>query len=45
VLNPPGATAAAYRELSELIPFISHLPPPDAVVTVYLERFSPYRQL
>ena len=43
VLNP-GEQPEAYREMLELIPFLVHLPFPAAVVTMLLERFSPYHQ-
>ena len=41
VLNP-GESTAAYDEMYELVPFLTHLPHPQAVVTMLLERFSPY---
>lgn len=41
VLNP-GESTAAYDEMLELVPFLTHLPHPQAVVTMLLERFSPY---
>jgi ribosomal peptide maturation radical SAM protein 1 len=41
VLNP-GEDTSAYRAMLELVPFLTHLPHPQAVVTMLLERFSPY---
>lgn len=38
----PGETADDYERMSDLIPFIRHLPPPNYFVPVFLERFSPY---
>jgi len=38
----PGETADDYLRMTDLIPFINHLPPPNYVVAVALERFSPY---
>ena len=38
----PGETAEDYHRMTDLIPFISHLPPPNYTVPVFLERFSPY---
>jgi hypothetical protein len=38
----PGETAEDYERMTELIPFISHLPPPGYLAPVSLERFSPY---
>ena len=38
----PGETADDYRRMTDLIPFIDHLPPPNYTVPVFLERFSPY---
>ena len=42
LLRNPGETAEDYREMTELVPFISHLQPPNGVANVELERFSPY---
>lgn len=41
VLNP-GETAQDYREMTALLPYIEHLPPPN-ISTMWLERFSPYQ--
>ena len=38
----PGETADDYRHMKRVIPFLRHLPPPDYVVPVTLQRFSPY---
>ena len=38
----PGETADDYRRMTDLIPFVDHLPPPNYTVPVFLERFSPY---
>ena len=38
----PGETADDYQRMTDLIPFINHLPPPNYTVPVFLERFSPY---
>ncbi|MCC6994145.1 MAG: RiPP maturation radical SAM C-methyltransferase [Deltaproteobacteria bacterium] len=42
LVRNPGETAAAYRAMTELVPSITHLPPPSSVVITELERFSPY---
>ncbi|MCC6994176.1 MAG: RiPP maturation radical SAM C-methyltransferase [Deltaproteobacteria bacterium] len=42
LVRNPGETASAYREMIALIRQLFHLPPPNAVVLVQLERFSPY---
>lgn len=42
LVRNPGETANAYREMSELIPYLQHLPPPNSILIVELERFSPY---
>src|SRR5207302_1264236 len=42
LIRNPGETVADYREMSELVPFLRHLPPPSAVLVTELERFSPY---
>jgi ribosomal peptide maturation radical SAM protein 1 len=42
LLRNPGETIADYRAMIELIPFISHLQPPNGIANMQLERFSPY---
>jgi ribosomal peptide maturation radical SAM protein 1 len=42
LIRNPGESAAAYREMSRLIPHITHLPPPASLLVTELERFSPY---
>jgi hypothetical protein len=37
----PGETAEDYFEMSNLIPLISHLPPPLGAGTIRIDRFSP----
>jgi len=37
----PGENAEAYRRMASLIPSIMHLRPPDVVMPVLLQRFSP----
>ena len=41
IVRNPGEQAEHYREMCALIPYIDHLPPPR-VVTMELQRFSPY---
>src|SRR6266436_2895092 len=38
----PGETALDYHQMADLVPSIRHLPPPNYIVPVFLERFSPY---
>lgn len=38
----PGETEQDYQEQIDLIPSLYHLPPPQGVGPVWLERFSPY---
>jgi ribosomal peptide maturation radical SAM protein 1 len=38
----PGETASDYHQMADLVPSIRHLPPPNYIVPVFLERFSPY---
>ncbi|MCH7812933.1 MAG: RiPP maturation radical SAM C-methyltransferase [Planctomycetes bacterium] len=38
----PGETDDDYRQQIELIKRLFHLPPPECVGSLYLERFSPY---
>lgn len=42
LMRNPGETVEDYREMTALIPFISHLHPPNGIANVQLERFSPY---
>ncbi|MBX3156906.1 MAG: RiPP maturation radical SAM C-methyltransferase [Deltaproteobacteria bacterium] len=41
VLNP-GEKTEWYADMIDMLPFLTHLPAPQAVVTMNLERFSPY---
>ncbi len=41
VLNP-GEQTSSYRDMLELLPFITHLPPPLGTPSIDLDRFSPY---
>jgi hypothetical protein len=38
----PGETDEDYRQQIQLIKLLSHLPPPECVGDLWLERFSPY---
>jgi len=38
----PGDDAESYRRTTALIPLLRHLNPPQALVHLHLERFSPY---
>ena len=40
----PGETNADYRQQIDLIKLLFHLPPPECVGSLWLERFSPYFQ-
>jgi ribosomal peptide maturation radical SAM protein 1 len=42
ILRNPGESAAAYKRMTELLPYIRHLPPPSGLTPMILERFSPY---
>ena len=42
LIRNPGEQAAWYREMVGLLDYLGHLPPPDGVSAVYLERYSPY---
>src|SRR5262249_3639259 len=44
ILRNPGDKVEWYREMMDLLPFVTHLPPPVGIVTMHLERFSPYFQ-
>jgi ribosomal peptide maturation radical SAM protein 1 len=37
----PGEPAAEYDRMAELVPLITHLPPPNFAFTIRLDRFSP----
>lgn len=38
----PGESPDEYRRMAELIPFLTHLEPPEGASAISLERFSPY---
>lgn len=38
----PGETEEDYREQAAVLPLLRHLPPPEGVGRIWLERFSPY---
>ncbi len=38
----PGDEAASYRDLLALVPLLHHLTPPNALVHLSIDRFSPY---
>lgn len=40
--NFPGDDADDYREMLELVPLLHHLIPPNALVHLSIDRFSPY---
>jgi ribosomal peptide maturation radical SAM protein 1 len=42
IVRNPGETAASYRRMLELLPFLTHLPPPGSLTPMLLMRFSPY---
>lgn len=42
LLGFPGETDADYRRQINLVPSLMHLPPPESVGRLWLERFSPY---
>ncbi len=42
LLGFPGETADDYQRQINLIPSLVHLPPPESVGRLWLERFSPY---
>lgn len=42
IIGTPGETADDYEEMLELIPLLTHLPPPRGVNLLSLDRFSPY---
>ena len=44
LIGNPGEQAAWYDDMTALIPFLVHLPPPTGIVNMQLERFSPYFQ-
>jgi ribosomal peptide maturation radical SAM protein 1 len=37
----PGEPAEEYTKMAEMIPLLSHLPPPGAMIRIRLDRFSP----
>ena len=42
LIQSPNERPEWYREMAALVPFIDHLPPPNMVQPIQLERFSPY---
>jgi ribosomal peptide maturation radical SAM protein 1 len=40
----PGERAAVYRRYCEVLPRLTHLPPPNGVFPVRFDRFSPYHK-
>jgi ribosomal peptide maturation radical SAM protein 1 len=44
LVRNPDEQAAWYDDQGALIDSIDHLPPPDCVTPVWIERFSPYQQ-
>lgn len=38
----PGEEESWYKETCEIIPLITHLPPPNGVIPIRYDRFSPY---
>lgn len=38
----PGEPPCEYSKMAKLVPLITHLPPPDGLSTLVLDRFSPY---
>jgi magnesium-protoporphyrin IX monomethyl ester (oxidative) cyclase len=38
----PGEEAIWYKETSDIIPLLSHLPPPNGIIPIRFDRFSPY---
>ncbi|MFT3924514.1 MAG: RiPP maturation radical SAM C-methyltransferase [Myxococcales bacterium] len=39
----PGENLAAYKEVANLLPRLTHIVPPNELAPVYIERFSPYQ--
>lgn len=37
----PGESAEEYRRMAELVPLLTHLPPPNFALTLRIDRFSP----
>ena len=37
----PGEPAAEYERMAEIVPLLTHLPPPDSISRIRLDRFSP----
>ncbi|NUN03246.1 MAG: RiPP maturation radical SAM protein 1 [Bryobacteraceae bacterium] len=42
LMRNPGETAQDYRDMIALLPYIEHLPPPNGIANMQLERYSPY---
>jgi ribosomal peptide maturation radical SAM protein 1 len=42
LMRNPGETVEDYRQMLEIVPYISHLQPPNGVANMQLERYSPY---
>ena len=40
----PEDRSAWYREILDLVPLISHLQPPDAIIRLHMDRFSRYHR-
>jgi ribosomal peptide maturation radical SAM protein 1 len=38
----PGEDPGAYERMTALVPLLAHLPPPQAVAPIRVDRFSPY---
>ncbi len=41
IVGNPGEQARWYDDMTVLVPFLEHLPPPTGIVNMQLERFSP----
>ena len=42
IIRNPGERATSYRDMTALVPYIEHLPPPTSLTPMLLNRFSPY---
>jgi ribosomal peptide maturation radical SAM protein 1 len=42
LLRNPGERVSDYAEMISIVPFLEHLPPPNGVANMQLERYSPY---
>ena len=42
IISNPGDQAAWYREMTAMIAYIEHLPPPSGITPMMLDRFSTY---